>query len=143
MFSAPETKAQLQIANKLQTEGFEPYLPQDATASRSRQSWRRSAFPSSALRGMCLEVTEFARKLVFALDVFQCLTGAQPSCSTSTDECRTKERHGGFARVEANKPVVIYKTTFVTMLGGLDNPMVSGLGMQWASVDKLPQLPGR
>ena len=89
-----------------------------------------------------LEVTAFARKLVFALDVFQCLHRCDAVVlnldGRVPDEGAVMEASLAWS---TNKPVVIYKTTFITVLGGLDNPMVSGLGMQWASVNKLKQLP--
>ncbi len=41
----------------------------------------------------------------------------------------------------AGLPVVIYKTTPITMLGGHDNPMVAGLSMRWTDVDDVADLP--
>jgi len=102
-----------------------------------------AASASAAPASNVLEVTAFARKLVFALDVFQCLDRCDAVVlnldGRVPDEGAVMEASLAWT---ANKPVVIYKTTFITVLGGLDNPMVSGLGMQWASVAKLEQLSG-
>jgi nucleoside 2-deoxyribosyltransferase len=142
MFSAPETKAQLQIANKLQAEGFDPYLPQ-RDGIEVAAVMEKIRFPLFASPQDVLEVTQFARKLVFALDVFQCLDRCAAVVfnldGRVPDEGSIMEASLAWT---ANKPVVLYKTTFVTMLGGFDNPMLAGLGMSWACVDKLTQLPG-
>ena len=41
----------------------------------------------------------------------------------------------------SGQPVVIYKTTPITLLGGTDNPMISGLAMSWLTVDTMGMLP--
>jgi hypothetical protein len=41
----------------------------------------------------------------------------------------------------ADKPIVIFKTTPIAMLGGWDNPMVQGLATQWTYVADAAKLP--
>jgi hypothetical protein len=45
------------------------------------------------------------------------------------------------AAFTAGKPIVIYKTTPITMLAGNDNPMVEGLSTTWEYVDDVAALP--
>jgi hypothetical protein len=45
------------------------------------------------------------------------------------------------AAFTAGKPIVIYKTTPITMLAGADNPMVEGLSTSWSYVDDVKALP--
>ena len=88
-----------------------------------------------------IAVTEFARKLVFALDVFQLLERCGAIVfnldGRVPDDGSVMEAATGWT---AGLPVVIVKTTPVTMLGGYDNPMVTGLGMRWAYVSNLEDL---
>jgi hypothetical protein len=54
------------------------------------------------------------------------------------DEGSVSETAAAFA---SGQPIVIYKTTPISILGGLDNPMLSGLAMNWGKVDDISAIP--
>ena len=87
-------------------------------------------------------VMPFVRKLVFAVDVYQLLDRCRSVVfnldGRVPDDGSVMEAAVGWT---AGLPVVIYKTTPVTMLGGQDNPMVAGLAMRWTDVADVADLP--
>jgi nucleoside 2-deoxyribosyltransferase len=82
------------------------------------------------------------RKWVFALDMYQLLERCQSVVfnldGRTPDDGSVVETAAAFA---AGKPIVIYKTTPITMLAGADNPMVQGLSSTWSYVSELQELP--
>jgi hypothetical protein len=82
------------------------------------------------------------RKWVFALDMFQLLERCQSLVfhldGRAPDDGSVVETAAAFA---AGKPIVIFKTTPITMLAGADNPMVEGLSTSWSYVDKAAAVP--
>ena len=77
------------------------------------------------------------RKWVFALDMFQLLDRCQSLVfnldGRTPDDGSVVETAAAFT---AGKPLVIYKTSPITMLAGADNPMVTGLSSSWKYVDR-------
>ena len=82
------------------------------------------------------------RKWVFALDMFQLLERCQSLVfnldGRTPDDGSVVETAAAFT---AGKPLVIYKTSPITMLAGADNPMVTGLSSSWKYVDKVADVP--
>jgi hypothetical protein len=82
------------------------------------------------------------RKWVFALDMYQLLQRCQALVfnldGRTPDDGSVVETAAAFA---AGKPIVIYKTTPITMLAGADNPMVEGLSTIWSYVDGAKAVP--
>jgi hypothetical protein len=82
------------------------------------------------------------RKWVFALDMFQLLERCQSLVfnldGRSPDDGSVVETAAAFT---AGKPIVIFKTTPITMLAGADNPMVAGLSTSWSYVDGAAAVP--
>jgi hypothetical protein len=82
------------------------------------------------------------RKWVFALDMYQLLERCQSLVfnldGRTPDDGSVVETAAAFT---AGKPIVIYKTTPITMLAGADNPMVEGLSSIWAYVEEAAAVP--
>ena len=83
------------------------------------------------------------RKWVFALDMYQLLERCQALVfnldGRTPDDGSVVETAAAFT---AGKPIVIFKTTPITMLAGADNPMVEGLSTSWTSRDGSGRAPG-
>jgi len=141
MFSVGDKWEQHAIATALQGAGFSTYLPQ------------RDGIEVGKVMGLLdhpmLEGTSIAehvmlqvRKWVFALDMFQLLE----RCGSLVlnldgrvpDDGSVVETAAAFT---AGKPIVIYKTTPITMLAGADNPMVEGLSTSWSYAGDLKAVP--
>lgn len=140
MFSQAELGWQTRIGDTLEAAGFETYVPQH-NGIEVAAVMKRIGLPLFQNPLDIIEVTEVARKLVFALDTFQLLH----VCDAIVFNLDGRVPDDGSVMEAAllwtaNKPVVMYKTTSVTMLGGFDNPMVSGLGMRWEPVCELDKL---
>jgi len=140
MFSQADVKWQLEVAGTLESAGLSTHLPQrDGIEVASVMAKIGLPFLRDPLT--VIEVTRFARKLVFALDVYHVLERCQAIVfnldGRVPDEGTVMEASLGWT---ANRPVVVFKTTSISMLGGYDNPMVSGLGMKWAYVTELDKL---
>ena len=82
------------------------------------------------------------RKWVFALDMYQLLERCQTLVfnldGRTPDDGSVVETAAAFA---AGKPIVIYKTTPITMLAGADNPMVEGLSDDLGYVEDVAAVP--
>jgi nucleoside 2-deoxyribosyltransferase len=141
MFSHGDKWEQHAIATALEGAKFTTYLPQRDGIEVGRVM--------GLLNHPLLEGTPIAqhvmldvRKWVFALDMFQLLERCQSLVfnldGRTPDDGSVVETAAAFA---AGKPIVIFKTTPITMLAGADNPMVEGLSTSWSYVDKAADVP--
>lgn len=141
MFSHADVTQQLMLAGHLDAAGLNTYLPQrdGIEVAKVMHAINVPLFDDPLV---IIEVMEFARKLVFALDVYQVLERCQAVVlnldGRVPDEGSVMEAALAWA---ADRPVVVFKTTAITMLGGYDNPMVSGLSMKWRYIDAVEDLP--
>lgn len=141
MFSHGDKWEQHAIATALEGAKFTTYLPQ------------RDGIEVGKVMGLLnhpmLEATTIAqhlmlqvRKWVFALDMFQLLERCQSLVfnldGRTPDDGSVVETAAAFT---AGKPIVIFKTTPITMLAGADNPMVEGLSTSWSYVDNAASVP--
>ncbi|MEA2418477.1 MAG: hypothetical protein QOE60_683 [Thermoleophilaceae bacterium] len=141
MFSHGDKWEQHAIATALEDAKFTTYLPQ------------RDGIEVGKVMGLLnhpmLEGTTIAqhvmlqvRKWVFALDMFQLLERCQSLVfnldGRTPDDGSVVETSAAFA---AGKPIVIFKTTPITMLAGADNPMVEGLSTSWSYVGGAAAVP--
>jgi nucleoside 2-deoxyribosyltransferase len=141
MFSHGDKWEQHAIATALEKAKFTTYLPQRDGIEVGRVM--------GLLNHPMLEGTSIAqhvmldvRKWVFALDMFQLLERCQSLVfnldGRTPDDGSVVETAAAFA---AGKPIVIFKTTPITMLAGADNPMVEGLSTSWSYVDDAAAVP--
>jgi nucleoside 2-deoxyribosyltransferase len=141
MFSDADIYWQGKLESALKKAGYATYNPhKDGLEISTVMSHvnKGLALPQSEV----LDVVTFAHRLVFALDVYQLiercgavvfnLDGRVP------DEGAVSESAIAFA---ADKPVVAYKTTPISELGGWDNPLVQGLASQWGYVSDVAKVP--
>jgi len=88
------------------------------------------------------EIMSVVRKWVFALDMYQLLGRCESVVfnldGRTPDEGSVVETAAAFT---AGKPIVIYKTTPITILAGTDNPMVQGLSSTWAYASDVTAIP--
>ena len=141
MFSHGDKWEQQAIATALEHAKFTTYLPQ------------RDGIEVGKVMGLLnhpmLEGTTISqhvmlevRKWVFALDMYQLLERCQSLVfnldGRSPDDGSVVETAAAFA---AGKPIVIFKTTPITMLAGADNPMVEGLSSSWSYVGDAKDVP--
>ena len=141
MFSLGDKREQHGVAKSLEGAGFTTYLPQRDGIEVGRVM--------GLLNHPMLEGTSIAehvmlqvRKWVFALDMFQLLERCQSLVfnldGRTPDDGSVVETAAAFT---AGKPIVIYKTTPITMLAGADNPMVEGLSSSWSYTGSAKDLP--
>jgi nucleoside 2-deoxyribosyltransferase len=141
MFSHGDKWEQQAVATALEDAKFTTYLPQ------------RDGIEVGKVMGLLnhpmLEGTTISqhvmlqvRKWVFALDMFQLLERCQSLVfnldGRAPDDGSVVETAAAFA---AGKPIVIFKTTPITMLAGADNPMVEGLSSTWSYVGAAKDVP--
>jgi nucleoside 2-deoxyribosyltransferase len=141
MFSVADLGEQLNIATALEAAGYTTYLPQ-------RDGIEVAAVMGDVNANLNLPASEvesiftFVRKIVFAMDIYQLINRCGAVVFNMDgrvpDDGSVSETASGFI---AGKPVVILKTTPVSMLGGYDNPMVSGLSVTWSYVTQIADLP--
>jgi len=140
MFSKADVAQQDEIALVLEKAGFVTYQPQRDGIELAQVMGDINAPPLPA--EVVTAVMPFVRKLVFAVDVYQLLDRCRSVVfnldGRVPDDGSVMEAAVGWT---AGLPVVIYKTTPITMLGGHDNPMVAGLSMRWSDVDDVADLP--
>jgi nucleoside 2-deoxyribosyltransferase len=141
MFSIADQHEESQIAHHLEDAGFSTYLPQRDGIEVGKVMGKINSGLGLAPNEVA-EVMTFVRKLVFALDMYQ-LIGRSRAVVFNMDGRVPDE--GGVAETAtafaAGQPIVIFKTSPITILGGTDNPMVQGLTSNWSYVDDLTQLP--
>jgi nucleoside 2-deoxyribosyltransferase len=140
MFSVGDKREQHAIAKALEEAGFTTYLPQrdGIEVGRVMQLVNHPFLEGWIADKVMLQV----RKWVFALDMYQLLQRCQALVfnldGRTPDDGSVVETAAAFA---AGKPIVIYKTTPITMLAGADNPMVEGLSTTWSYVDGAKAVP--
>lgn len=141
MFSVGDLNEQAQVAATLDAANFSTYLPQRDGIEVGKVMGDINTgldLPESEI----LEIMTFIRKIVFALDVYQLVERCQSLVFNMDgrvpDDGSVVETAMAFA---AGKPIVIYKTTPISMLGGFDNPMVQGLSTNWRYVADVTTLP--
>jgi len=142
MFSAADLSQQLIIAQTLQNAGMSSYLPQ-RDGIEVGPLMAHIGEPDSGVSAQDLfEVVLFIRQIVCAMDNYQLISRCNSLVFNMDgrvpDDGSVAETAAGWASGQA---IVIYKTTPITMLGGTDNPMVSGLSLTWQTVSDVTQLP--
>lgn len=139
MFSAGDKFEQSEVAASLESAGYTTYLPQrdGIEVGKIMELVDHPILEGYIADKIMLEV----RKWVFALDMYQLLSRCQSVVfnldGRTPDDGSVVETAAAFA---AGKPIVIYKTTPITMLAGADNPMVQGLSSTWSYVGELKAL---
>jgi nucleoside 2-deoxyribosyltransferase len=135
MFSVGDKSEQQSISAALESAGYTTYLPQrdGIEVGKVMQLVNHPLLEGKIAEAIMLEV----RKWVFALDMYQLLERCQSLVfnldGRTPDDGSVVETAAAFT---AGKPIVIYKTTPITMLAGADNPMVEGLSSIWAYVSE-------
>lgn len=140
MFSDGDKWEQQAVATALEGAKFTTYLPQRDGIEVGRVM---QLLNHPVLDGWIADmIMEHVRKWVFALDMYQLLERCHAVVfnldGRVPDDGSVVETAAAFA---AGKPIVIYKTTPITMLAGTDNPMVEGLSTTWEYVDQVAALP--
>jgi nucleoside 2-deoxyribosyltransferase len=139
MFSVGDKWEQQAVAAALESSGYTTYLPQrdGIEVGRVMQLLNHPLLEGRLADDIMLVV----RKWVFALDMYQLLERCQSLVfnldGRTPDDGSVVETAAAFT---AGKPIVIYKTTPITMLAGADNPMVEGLSSNWAYVGEVTAL---
>lgn len=138
MFSAADLWQQQQIADTLEAADFTTYLPQRDGIEVGNVMHLVNATNVPQVPSLML----FIRQIVFAMDIYQLLGRCESVVFNMDgrvpDDGSVSETAAAFA---SGQPIVIYKTTPISMLGGMDNPMISGLSMNWGVVDDVTKLP--
>jgi nucleoside 2-deoxyribosyltransferase len=133
MFSVGDKGEQQAIADALAAANYSTYLPQrdGIEVGRVMQLVNHPLLEGAIADKIMLQV----RKWVFALDMYQLLDRCQALVfnldGRTPDDGSVVETAAAFT---AGKPIVIYKTSPITMLAGADNPMVEGLSGTWSYV---------
>jgi nucleoside 2-deoxyribosyltransferase len=140
MFSVGDKWEQHAVAHALKGAGFTTYLPQRDGIEVGKVM---QLVNHPVLDGWIADmVMAHVRKWVFALDMYQLLERCHALVfnldGRTPDDGSVVETAAAFT---AGKPIVIYKTTPITMLAGTDNPMVEGLSSTWSYVSELTDLP--
>ncbi|NOD88759.1 MULTISPECIES: nucleoside 2-deoxyribosyltransferase [unclassified Ruegeria] len=146
MFSVGDLWEQQNIAAVLEAGGFTTYLPQrDGLEVGKLMALLLDPQISSQEGQIALSIV---RKVTYSLDIYQLI--GRCTCLVFNMDGRVPD---GGSLVEssiayaAGKPIVIYKTTPITMLAGTDNPMIEGLSTSWTyvhdTVDIVPALQAR
>lgn len=134
MFSVGDLWEQANIAAVLEGGGYTTYLPQrDGLEVGKLMALLLDPQISSQEGQIALSIV---RKVTYSLDIYQLI--GRCTCIVFNMDGRVPD---GGSLVEtsiaytAGKPVVIYKTTPITMLAGTDNPMIEGLSSTWSYVN--------
>jgi nucleoside 2-deoxyribosyltransferase len=148
MFSPGDFFEMQSIADALEGAGYETYLPQRdgievAKIMESLGGGGKGPTPPPGSPDPQL-VTDLMRKAVFALDVYQLLSRCDCTVFNMNgrvpDEGSIAETSMAFA---TGKPIVIYKDDPITILMGLDNPLVQGLSYTWTYAASFPDVPAK
>jgi hypothetical protein len=140
MFSAADLCQQYALAKELENNSppFATYLP----PRDGIEVGKVMGMVNNANSPEVAPVLLFVRQIVFCMDMYQVLARCQSLVLNMDgrvpDEGSVSETSAAFT---AGVPIVIYKTTPISMLGGQDNPMVSGLSMNWKTVSDVTDLP--
>jgi nucleoside 2-deoxyribosyltransferase len=139
MFSVGDKGEQQAIADALAAAGYDTYLPQrdGIEVGAVMRMVNHPLLEGYIADKIMLEV----RKWVFALDMYQLLSRCNSVVfnldGRVPDDGSVVETAAAFA---AGKPIVIYKSTPITMLSGADNPMIEGLTGTWSYADDVPSI---
>jgi nucleoside 2-deoxyribosyltransferase len=141
MFSVGDQFEQASIAAALESAGYTTYLPQRDGIEVGKVM---QLVNHPLIEGWLADkIMLLVRKWVFALDMFQLLSRCQSLVfnldGRVPDDGSVVETAAAFT---AGKPIVIYKTTPITMLSGADNPMIEGLSGVWAYQADVTHVPG-
>ena len=139
IFSTGDRDEQEATAAALTDDGYVAYLPHRDGIDLGYMLKRFD----TVLHGSAIPpVTLPLRKLVFALDVYQVLDRCQSVVvnldGRTPDEGAVVEATAAYV---AGKPIVVHKSSPITMAGGVDNPMVQGLSSTWTYVDTVEGIP--
>jgi nucleoside 2-deoxyribosyltransferase len=140
MFSVGDKWEQQNVADALAGAGYTTYLPQrdGIEVGKVMRLLNHPLLDGKLANAIMLEV----RKWVFALDMYQLLERCQSLVfnldGRTPDDGSVVETAAAFT---AGKPIVIYKTTPITMLAGADNPMIEGLSSTWRYAEDTTALP--
>jgi nucleoside 2-deoxyribosyltransferase len=140
MFSVGDKWEQEAIASTLESAGHRTFLPQRDGIEVGEVMYLVN---HPLVEGpVADEIMHEVRMWVFALDKFQVLERCQSLVlnldGRTPDEGGVAEAAAAYA---AGKPIVVYKTTPITILAGTDNPMVEGLSSTWEYVEDVAELP--
>jgi nucleoside 2-deoxyribosyltransferase len=143
MFSPADHWEQSQIATVLEQAGYPTYLPQrDGIEVGAVMGLLKKPFIRAIGMFVFHDVMQFIRKAGFALDMYNVLERCGPLVFNMNgrvpDDGSIVEAATAFT---AGRPVVIYKNTPISELGGYDNPMVSGLSTTWECVGDFTKIP--
>ena len=131
MFSDADLWQQAMIADTVEKAGYTTYLPQRDGIEVGNVMQMVNEINDPAVTALM----QFVREIVFSMDVYQLLSRCQSVVFNMDgrvpDDGSVVEAAAAFA---SGRPIVIWKSTPITMLGGTDNPMVSGLAMNWQTV---------
>ncbi|HXN39378.1 MAG TPA: nucleoside 2-deoxyribosyltransferase [Solirubrobacteraceae bacterium] len=141
MFSVGDKWEQQAVAGALEKAGYTTYLPQRDGIEVGRIM---QLVDHPLLRGAIGDkIIAEVRKWVFALDMYQLLERCRSLVfnldGRTPDDGSVVETAAAFT---AGKPIVIYKTSPITMLAGADNPMVEGLSSTWTYTAEVKDVPG-
>lgn len=143
MFSPADLWFQEKIATTLQDTGYRTYLPQrDGVEVGAVMGLIKKPIIRDIAALVFTDIVEFTLQATFALDVYNVLK----RCGALVFNMDGRVPDGGSV-VEASlaftagRPLVIYKNTPISELGGFDNPMITGLSSTWKYVDDLAKVP--
>jgi nucleoside 2-deoxyribosyltransferase len=140
MFSQGEKAEQERMAKALEDGGYETYVPQrDGIEVGKVMTLLRNPNPDPEL---LKDATEKVRPWVFALDMYQtlerCGSVVYNIDGRTPDEGGAVEAAAAFA---AGKPIMIFKTSPISLIDGTDNPMIQGMSYRWMEVGEDSELP--
>ena len=144
MFSHADKQQQKALAEYLEQPavGMKCYLPQHDGIEVGKLM-KHANDPESGINLIDLyAAVQFVREIVYTMDMYQLLSRCNSLVFNMDgrvpDEGSVSETAAAWT---SGQPIVIWKTTPITILGGFDNPMVDGLSSNWQMISKLADLP--
>ena len=140
MFSPGELYEGKQVAKVFEDAGFDTYLPpRDGLEVKKIMALGQMGVPDA---GIFKTLTDDVYKAIFALDVFQLVQ----RCDVLVFNMNGREADDGSIAETAmayalGKPLVIYKQDPRSEFNGRDNPMLTGLGLSFATEADPEKLP--
>ncbi|HEY7915351.1 MAG TPA: nucleoside 2-deoxyribosyltransferase [Acidimicrobiales bacterium] len=142
MFSLGDKREQRRISSVLKEAGFTTYLPHKEGIEVAQALRLLTNAPPDDPADFAA-IVDFARKIGFALDIFQvvkrCNSVVFNMDGRVPDEGSAVEAAVAFA---VCKPIVIFKSTVISLMAGYDSPMIQGLATNWRYATTLDSLPG-
>ena len=137
MFSPGDFHEMKCIADSLEGAGYATYLPQRDGIEVASVMKNLNSLPPGAE-----EIILLMREAVFSLDVYQLLG----RCDCAVFNMNGRVPDGGSVAetsmaVSHGRPVIIYKDDPITILMGLDNPLIQGLSYTWTYADSFEMIP--